>query len=110
MSDDKPERVYSTADVRPIGDVVADLNKVIVGKLGHKKQDPYVLATWSAVCESAREYKFAEGEIEELKVLCGQDALTDTRLWLAHGRHQMCSRIIRAIADDLGVPNMKEEG
>lgn len=91
--------MVSTADVRDIGEVVDDLRKLVVRKLpGTNKMTN---AVWACLNEAAEMISFSKGVLTE-------DNLSDYRRWMAHGEIQACSRIIRDMAEQLGVTLFKE--
>ena len=95
------ERLPSTADVRPIDEVIEECRKIFIAKLPGNK---FVAAAWAAFCEAHREYEFSKGIVEEDPLA---RSFSDTYLWLHHGKYQAYAGIIRKIADGLGVDNMK---
>jgi hypothetical protein len=86
-----------TMRVKDIGELVPELHRLIMGKL---PGGPVVSALWGAFCEASREYKEAHDEIEQ----CAGGELP-TQLWRAHGQQYTAAKVIRKIADGLGVSN-----
>lgn len=94
-------RLPSTADVRPIEDVIEDCKKIFIAKLPGNK---FVHAGWAAFCEAWREYEFSKGIVLKDELAKSH---SDSYLWLHHGKYQAYAGILRKIADGLGVDNMK---
>lgn len=92
-------RLPSTADVRPMDDVIQDCRKLLIGKLPGNRM---VAATWGAFCEASEIYRFAQGVIDE-------NPWQDHFRWTHMGQHYAAARMIRKIADALGVPTMVPE-
>lgn len=82
---------------RPIEDVVADCRKIFISKLPGNKM---VGAAWGAFCEARELYDFAQQVIDDKK------AHSDLYLWQHFGQHYAAAKVIRAIADGLGVENV----
>lgn len=82
---------------RPIEDVVADCRKIFISKLPGNKM---VGAAWGAFCEAHELYDFAQRVIDNKK------AHSDLYLWQHFGQHYAAAKVIRAVADGLGVPNV----
>lgn len=106
MTGDKPLK-NSTADVRPIEDVVKDCQAVLVKKLPGNRQ---TMAAWTSINECARIISFAGlvlAEEEEKDRREGEP--WGYRTWLHIGEKQAATAIARRIADELKVPNMFSE-
>ena len=93
-------RPVSTADVRPIEDVIEDLRDLLVKGLPRK-----TLASWGTLgeCESIiAEADWFFRDREE-----GDQQPSELSTWIAHGKKYAAMRIIRKLADNHGVPNIK---
>ena len=95
MSREQP----STADVRPIEDVILDLQKLLIGKL--PTTNKMTLAAWGTFVEAANIHRFALLVIEDRE----NPRFPDKEF----GEKYAADRILRKLADNLGVPNMKYE-
>jgi hypothetical protein len=102
MTGDRPLK-NSTADVRPIEEVVKDCRAALMKKLPATNRQ--TLAAWTAVNECARIISFADLVLTEEE---DQPGSFDRR-WVHIGEKQAASAIARRIADELKVPNMFSE-
>lgn len=82
--------------MRPLADVTADCRKIMMGKLPGNRM---VKATWAALCE-------ASSIARESEVLIDDDHVSDRERRIMIGERYAAARIVRKIADALGVPNV----
>lgn len=98
MSDDP--RVGTVADVRPILDVIKDVRAALVREL---PGDAMVMGCWTTINECARIIDEADAFLEG-KELGASDSL-NWAIFKAHGENHAAHRLVRRLADALGVPN-----
>lgn len=90
------EHHCSTACVRPIADVIAELRPKIQAKL---PGSPAIAASWSVLHECAE-------AIEMGTLILAEDDLPDHTRWSTHGEVRLASTVIRRMADAFKVPVM----
>lgn len=95
------ERRVSTADVRPIEEVVKDLRKLLVAKL--PTQDPDRFVAWSILGE-CQQHLLNDHERRDTST---DPASRSFRMKRA-GEHYVAASIIRKIADAYGVSNFRK--
>jgi hypothetical protein len=89
----------STADVRSIADVVAELRRILVCELRGAKTHPGHMAAWLVVSE-------ASGMVWQARDI-DDDTPAMVRATYA-GEHYAAATIIRKVADAYGVSNFRE--
>lgn len=97
--------MVSTADVRPVGDVLKDLRNIMVRKL---PGGPDVCAAWSALCEAGELFSDAVASLAEINAMGKIDELDERRRSRHYGQKYAAAVIIRKIADAYGVSNFRD--
>lgn len=95
------ERQLSTADVRPIGDVIHDLRRLLVSQLAGAKTPPAVMAAWSTVNQCAELVRAADDFDDESPADMRYRAVKA-------GEHYAAATILRKVADAFGVSNFRD--
>jgi hypothetical protein len=92
----------TTMVVKDIGELVDELNKLIMPKLpgGRERQ-----TVWGVLCEASEIYSFAMGMLKDHD--SGEDVLASWTVMKSHGEIYAASKVIRKIADGMGVSNFK---
>jgi hypothetical protein len=93
-------RDVSTADVRPIPEVIDECRAFFVRLLPGSRM---LRTSWSAFCEAAESWRSAEQEVAEM-----EDGEPGYRRWMAHGEMYTAAKVIRRIADGVGVSNFRK--
>lgn len=88
-----------TADVRPIPEVVEECRAWFIRLLPGSKM---LRTSWGAFCEAAELWRFANEELAEIS-----DDEPPYRKWMAHGEMYAAAKVIRVVADGIGVSNFK---
>lgn len=100
--------MVSTADVRPIGEVVDELRKLLARRLPGNRT---TMAAWTAVNEAARIFEHARFCLaEEEKYPKERHPVLSNRVWEYHGHAYAATTIIRRVADEMGVANLGRKG
>lgn len=93
--------MISTADVKPIEDVVAECRVWFLAKLPGNRDRA---ALWSAFGEAYRVFAEGRAMVEEFG---GDDRYERYRRFQAHGEVYAATKVIRAIAEGIGVSNFR---
>lgn len=89
--------MVSTADVRPVEDVIDELRKLLVKKLPGSQA---IHAAWGTVNRAAELIKMA-------KAIINEDEPTPTRRHEQYGQIYAATTIVREVADAFRVSNFK---
>ena len=84
--------------IKDIPELIAELNKLIMPKLPGGRP---VQTVWGVLCEASR------ARTEAMSFLEDEEDGLNNRVWKLYGEIQVADRIIRKIADGMGVDNFK---